>query len=59
MRDVLAHRPRPVDAMDVLHLQQLHAVEVHDEVQAGDRVRVGAGALLLVGLALFAEGEEG
>ena len=45
-RDVLAHRVRLVDAVRVLDLEQLHAVEVDDEVQPGDRVRVRAGAVL-------------
>ena len=46
VRDVLAHRGRLVDAVDVLDLEQLHAVEVDDEVQPGDRVGVRARALL-------------
>ena len=45
VRHVLAHRVRLVDAVDVLDLQQLHPVEVDDEVQARDRVGVRAGAL--------------
>ena len=44
--DVLAHRARLVDAVDVLDLEQLHAVEVDDEVQAGDRVGVRARPVL-------------
>ena len=46
-RDVLAHRGRLVDAVRVLDLEQLHPVEVDDEVQARDRVRVRARAGLL------------
>ncbi len=44
--DVLAHRARLVDAVDVLDLEQLHPVEVDDEVQSGDRVGVRARAVL-------------
>ncbi len=44
VRHVLAHRPRLVDAVRVLDLQQLHAVEIDDEVQAGDGVGVRARA---------------
>ena len=44
--DVLAHRGGLVDALLVLDLEQLHAVEVDHEVQPGDRVGVRARALL-------------
>ena len=43
--DVLAHRRGPLDAVVVLDPEQLHAVEVDDEVQPGDRVGVRARAL--------------
>ena len=43
--DVLAHRVGLLDAPVVLDLEQLHAVEVDDEVQPGDGVGVRARAL--------------
>ena len=46
VRHVLAHRRGLVDAVDVLDLEQLHPVEVDDEVQPGDRVGVRARPVL-------------
>jgi hypothetical protein len=43
-REVLAHGVGLVDAVAVLDLEQLHPVEVDDEVQPADGVRVGARA---------------